>query len=87
MSTRRFSTKLLILLPAAAVAVFTLCLFAAQEKPDLDMMNRIRYEGLQHSQVGKLAAYLSDVIGPRPTTGRASTTRTWTSSTTWSSRT
>ena len=69
MSTRRFSTKLLILIlvPAAAVAVFAIGLFAAQEKPHLDLMNRIRYEGLQHSQVGKLAAFLSDVIGPRPT--------------------
>jgi hypothetical protein len=66
MLARRSSTRLFIFLPAA-VAVFALGLFAAQDKPDLDMMNRIRYEGLQHSQVGKLAAFLSDVIGPRPT--------------------
>jgi carboxypeptidase Q len=53
---------------AALVAVLALGLFAAQsEKPDLDMMNRIRFEGLKHSQVGQVLAYLSDVIGPRPT--------------------
>jgi hypothetical protein len=52
---------------ATAIAVFAVGLFAAQDKPDLDMMNKIRYEGLHHSQVGKLAAFLSDVIGPRPT--------------------
>ena len=50
-----------------AAAVIVLAPLAAQDKPDLRMMNRIRFEGLQHSQVGKLAAYLSDVIGPRPT--------------------
>jgi len=37
------------------------------DSPDLDMMNKIRFEGLRHSGVAKLAAYLSDVIGPRPT--------------------
>jgi carboxypeptidase Q len=69
MPDRRTSMKPLILLPAAlaAIAVIALGLLAAQDKPDLNVMNKIRFEGLQHSQVGKLAAYLSDVIGPRPT--------------------
>jgi hypothetical protein len=53
---------------AALVAALALGLVAAQaDKPDLDVMNRIRFEGLKHSQVGKTLAYLSDVIGPRPT--------------------
>ncbi|MBN2409159.1 MAG: peptidase, partial [Candidatus Aminicenantes bacterium] len=51
---------------AAALAALAIVLFAAPDTPDLDMMNRIRFEGLNHSQVGKLVAYLSDVIGPRP---------------------
>ncbi len=55
------------LLCSLAIAALSAALCAAQDKPDLDMMNRIRFEGLKHSQVGKLAAYLSDVIGPRPT--------------------
>jgi carboxypeptidase Q len=69
MSVRRIPVRLPVMLFAAAVAaVFALGLFAAQaDKPDLDMMNRIRFEGLQHSQVGKIVAYMSDVIGPRPT--------------------
>jgi len=40
---------------------------AATDQADRDMANKIRFEGLKHSQVGKLTAYLSDVIGPRPT--------------------
>ena len=67
MFPRKLSAKFLIFAPAAAFAVFALGLFAAQDKPDLDTVNKIRFEGLKHSQVGKLAAYLSDVIGPRPT--------------------
>ena len=68
-NTPRFPMRAAILVLAAALAVvFAAGLFAAQaDKPDLDMMNRIRFEGLSHSQVGRLVAYLSDVIGPRPT--------------------
>lgn len=55
------------LLCSLAIAAFSAALCAAQDKPDPDMMNKIRFEGLKHSQVGKLAAYLSYVIGPRPT--------------------
>ncbi len=39
----------------------------AQEKPDLVTVAKIRNEGFKHSQVMKIAGYLSDVIGPRPT--------------------
>jgi len=51
----------------ALTAVLTLAAQAPADRADLDMVNRIRFEGLEHSQVAKLAAFLSDVIGPRPT--------------------
>jgi len=54
------------------VAVISISLLSAastsvSDQSDLNMVNRIRFEGLEHSRVGKMAAYLSDVIGPRPT--------------------
>jgi carboxypeptidase Q len=39
----------------------------AQEGPDLVTVAKIRNEGFKHSQIMKIAGYLSDVIGPRPT--------------------
>jgi len=39
----------------------------AQEKVDLDVVRRIRDEGLQRSQIPALAGHLTDVIGPRLT--------------------
>ncbi len=39
----------------------------AQGEPDLVTVAKIRNEGFKHSQVMKIAGYLSDVIGPRPT--------------------
>ncbi len=50
-----------------ALAVVSAATGEQTEPVNLDMVDRIRFEGLHHSQVGKLAAYLSDVIGPRPT--------------------
>jgi carboxypeptidase Q len=38
-----------------------------QEKVDLDVVRRIREEGLQRSQIPELAGYLTEVIGPRLT--------------------
>ena len=38
-----------------------------QNSPDLVTVAKIRNEGFKHSQVMKIAGYLSDVIGPRPT--------------------
>jgi carboxypeptidase Q len=50
------------------VLVILICATAnGRDAADLDVVNRIRYEGFKHSQVMKLAGYLSDVIGPRPT--------------------
>ena len=68
MSPRQVGTKRIMLnLAAAAAVLLALNLSAADDRPDLGVMNRIRFEGLKHSQVGKTVAYLSDVIGPRPT--------------------
>lgn len=39
----------------------------AQDQADLVTVAKIRNEGLKHSEVMKIAGYLSDVIGPRPT--------------------
>ena len=48
--------------------VFTLQLVNAQEeKLDMDMMNKIRKEGLENSKVMEIAMYLTDVNGPRLT--------------------
>jgi hypothetical protein len=41
------------------------CLFAQQEKIDVDMMQKIRTEGLNNSQVMEIAFYLTDASGPR----------------------
>jgi hypothetical protein len=54
-------------------AVFALVFFAfplssvAQEKVDLDMINKIRYEGFRNSKVMEIASGLMDGIGPRLT--------------------
>jgi len=55
------------LLLLSTVLALVLIGSAATDQADRDMANKIRFEGLKHSQVGKLTAYLSDVIGPRPT--------------------
>lgn len=43
----------------------------AQEKVDLDALNRLREEGLHRSQVMATVAHLTDVIGPRLTASPA----------------
>ena len=40
---------------------------AQDEKVDMDMMNKIRKEGLENSKVMEIAMYLTDVSGPRLT--------------------
>lgn len=50
-----------LLAPAPAVAQW------AQESVDLAMVERIREEGLERSQIEPLARYLTEVIGPRLT--------------------
>lgn len=50
--------------------VFLLCsisLWSQQEKVDLDMITRIRYEGFHNSKLMELASGLMDGIGPRLT--------------------
>ncbi|HEY8020266.1 MAG TPA: M20/M25/M40 family metallo-hydrolase [Thermoanaerobaculia bacterium] len=56
----------LIALIAASVSSSTAAP-APDERVDLDMMTRIRAEGLQHSQVMDTLLHLTDVIGPRLT--------------------
>ncbi len=54
---RNFFAGLLLLLPA---------LLVAQTEPvDLDMVHRIRQEGLKNSQIRDISFHLTDVIGPR----------------------
>ena len=52
----------ILLLPSLLVYC---CLFAQQEKIDMEMMQRIRNEGMNHSQVMENAFYLTDASGPR----------------------
>ncbi|RMH20257.1 MAG: hypothetical protein D6701_03995, partial [Gemmatimonadetes bacterium] len=61
---------------AAALALVGLALGAgaapltaqvAQEAVDLEVVQRIREEGLEHSQIESLARHLTEVIGPRLT--------------------
>ena len=57
--------KLLLFIPAF---IFSIQSINAQgEKLDMDMMNKIRKEGLENSRVMEIAMYLTDVNGPRLT--------------------
>ena len=48
--------------------VFSLQFINAQEeKLDMNMINKIRKEGLENSKVMEIAMYLTDVSGPRLT--------------------
>jgi hypothetical protein len=56
----------------AAFVLALFCLFSlstafAQEKADLDMINKIRYEGFRNSKIMELASGLMEQIGPRLT--------------------
>jgi hypothetical protein len=51
----------------ALLAVLPSMLAAVGDEPDLAAVAKIRHEGIKRSQVMRLAGYLSDVIGPRPT--------------------
>jgi hypothetical protein len=52
---------------AAAFAAPLVAQQAIQERLDLNALQRIRDEGLNHSRVDSLVGYLTDVIGPRVT--------------------
>jgi hypothetical protein len=58
--------------PMTSKRIFTVILFFtialqifAQEKVDLQIVQRIRQEGLQNSKVMDYMSYLCDVLGPR----------------------
>ncbi len=57
---KKLLASLLLLASSAAI-------FAQDEKIDMDMMQKIRKEGLEHSKVMNSAFYLTDVSGPRLT--------------------
>jgi hypothetical protein len=59
--------RLVVLAIVATLALSGVVLWAGAEQADWAMVSRIRTEGIKHSQVMKLAGYLSDVVGPRPT--------------------
>ncbi len=52
----------LFLLPLLFIAIGT---FAQDEKLDMDMIQKIRHEGLNNSQVMEIVFYLTDASGPR----------------------
>lgn len=51
----------------AFVAVLSAAVFSQAQSPDSAVVDRIKEEGLKHSQVMQTLSYLSDVIGPRLT--------------------
>ncbi len=55
-----------LILSVALLAGFSIGT-TAQEEPDLDIVNKIRDEGFNRSQVMETLGYLTDVIGPRLT--------------------
>src|SRR5437016_5490738 len=67
MINRRFNR---VVAPLSALLVLCLVLGAqqpAQEKVDLDMIAKIKAEGMERSQVMETLSYLTDVYGPRLT--------------------
>ncbi len=54
-------------LAAAILVVFAVSSFGQQPKVDLEMVAKIREEGLQRSQVMDIVGYISDVLGARLT--------------------
>jgi len=52
---------------ALACFAFAMCCAAQEEKVDLDMVSKIRYEGFRNSKIMEIASGLMDGIGPRLT--------------------
>jgi len=61
MRLRCFLIAVLVIAITFSVSVY------AEDKADLETVAKIRHEGIKHSQVMRIAGFLSDVIGPRPT--------------------
>ena len=55
------------MLVAAILVMFAVSSFGQQPKVDLEMVAKIREEGLQHSQVMDIVGYITDVLGARLT--------------------
>ena len=67
MRSFRSPLRIVFALAAASVLPFSLQGQMAQEAVDLDLVQRIRTEGLENSQIESLARHLTEVIGPRLT--------------------
>ncbi len=68
----RFTAFLLLVILSAGTAL-------AQEKVDLEMMHRIKSEGIGNSQIEELSFYLTDYLGPRLSgSTNLRNARTWT---------
>jgi hypothetical protein len=75
-----------VLFSIPLIAALTLPVIAkgqvAQERVDLDVVSRIRQEGLERSQIPDLAHHLTDIIGPRLTgSSGMKTANDWTAAT------
>jgi carboxypeptidase Q len=60
--------KIVFLFPVLFFAIVT---YSQNDAPDLNIVNKIRQEGLQNSKVMEIAFYLTDVSGPRLTASPA----------------
>ena len=67
MRLRPASLLVALVLPALALPPLPAAAQVAQEAVDLSVVQRIRQEGLEHSQIEPLARHLTEVIGPRLT--------------------
>ncbi len=63
----RQPSRIMILLAFVMACFLGTAAQVAQEKVDLEMMKKIRQEGMERSQVMQTLSYLTDVIGPRLT--------------------
>lgn len=60
--------KIVLLFP---VLFFVFVTYSQNDAPDLNIVNKIKHEGLQNSKVMEIAFYLTDVSGPRLTASPA----------------
>ena len=63
----RRSTNVCLLILSLLLSGVGVSAQGPQEKVDLDAINKIKEEGLKHSQVMELLSYMTDVYGPRLT--------------------
>lgn len=64
---RLFTPLVFVLIASLALSPLALAQQVAQEKVDLEVINKIKTEGLERSQVMETLSWMTDVIGPRLT--------------------